>query len=880
MTFSDQAVAARLRDIIERSVVKVMDRDRPSDKFGEVVEFNTALRTVKVLLPGSDTPITARAGSVMPTAAGQIVRIGGINHQWYVEDVLGVSQTVGAAPDDLGPVAILNTGSGVNSITIQWDIATRYPEYRVEWAKNDTFTLEVGSKVTNNIETYVIHDLDAGDDYWIRIYAGNGNGDFSDSSVAVGPLRTLDTAGSDGSAPAFSPQPVVDAGLRQVLARWARVPQSETVIYEVYASDTSGFTPDQDTLIGETTANFYILDEYADGTPVSTSSPTFVRLIAYDSDGRAPAGAQGFDTAKLIEAGDIGNVPYSAISDGSPPQFSPAPTVTSAIKSFFLEWLHPPNADQVTYEIHISTQSGFTPATTTLVGDTVQNFAWIHNQAVADGAGELQHGTQYYIRLVAKDNDGVASPGAQVGAVIGQTTAGDLADNAVNRQHIANAAIGDAQIEDLSVTGAKIANATIGGAKIQDASIGTAQIGDLAVTAAKIQDATITSAKISELSANKISSGSISSAVITLDGAAASIRSDNFISGSTGFRILGDGTAEFNDVDVRGEIHIGGFDGTSFHVDTDGNMWMGGDTYANSTFRISSDGNVLSQGNIVLDGGAFRTDQVGSPRVVIDGTLQPFDGQQYPRIKFDDNNGISHLFGGGSILGMSSGTAADIYVQSGGAGSFCTMSAGPANFQLSGGNDEISGSADLVSLDADTQLSMSGGEGEIFITDEGLVLARGTGTENQFIKSMFANSEIRIRNSNDVAGIGISVQGYGMIRPQLTTGTPEVLRHAAGAENFGIVTRASSSERWKRDIRFIDGDEALRVARAIKPITFMSDLDTDAELGMQHGFSAENVAAAHNALAYYDDEGMPSGVNTTMLLAYLWAAWRELDARG
>ena len=37
-----------------------------------------------------------------------------------------------------------------------------------------------------------------------------------------------------------------------------------------------------------------------------------------------------------------------------------------------------------------------------------------------------------------------------------------------------------------------------------------------------------------------------------------------------------------------GTIDIGGSDSTSFHVDTDGNMWLGASTYASAPFKVSN----------------------------------------------------------------------------------------------------------------------------------------------------------------------------------------------------------------------------------------------------------------------------------------------------
>jgi len=89
-------------------------------------------------------------------------------------------------------------------------------------------------------------------------------------------------------------------------------------------------------------------------------------------------------------------------------------------------------------------------------------------------------------------------------------------------------------------------------AQIQDAIITNAKIANLAVTGAKIADATITSAKISDLSFSKITAGT-SNASITI-GSSGYIKSSNYSAGSAGFKIDGDGDAEFNDVTVRGAI--------------------------------------------------------------------------------------------------------------------------------------------------------------------------------------------------------------------------------------------------------------------------------------------------------------------------------------
>lgn len=128
----------------------------------------------------------------------------------------------------------------------------------------------------------------------------------------------------------------------------------------------------------------------------------------------------------------------------------------------------------------------------------------------------------------------------------GTITTAKIANLAVDSAKVADAAIGTAKIQDAAITSAKIQDAAITSAKIQDAAINTAKIQDAAITTAKIQDATITDAKIANLSASKITSGTINVGQY--------IQSSNFVSGSGGWRIDGDGVFEANSGVFRGAL--------------------------------------------------------------------------------------------------------------------------------------------------------------------------------------------------------------------------------------------------------------------------------------------------------------------------------------
>lgn len=118
------------------------------------------------------------------------------------------------------------------------------------------------------------------------------------------------------------------------------------------------------------------------------------------------------------------------------------------------------------------------------------------------------------------------------------------------------------------------------------------------------------------------------------------IRSKNFVTGSAGWSIDASGNAEFNSVTVRGAItgstiDIGGADSTSFHVDVNGNMWLGNATFGSAPFQVASDGSLTVSGTATITGatitGATFQTAASGRRIVINstsdlGTIQFFTG--------------------------------------------------------------------------------------------------------------------------------------------------------------------------------------------------------------------------------------------------------------
>lgn len=103
-------------------------------------------------------------------------------------------------------------------------------------------------------------------------------------------------------------------------------------------------------------------------------------------------------------------------TDGLAPSYSPTPTITGLIKSLIVMWNKVPNVDAVTYEVHISTTTGFIPSSATFSQQTVGTMALI--STLANGT-PLAEGTTYYVKLIAKDNDGVATASNQTTGQLG-----------------------------------------------------------------------------------------------------------------------------------------------------------------------------------------------------------------------------------------------------------------------------------------------------------------------------------------------------------------------------------------------------------------------------------------------------------------------------
>lgn len=265
-------------------------------------------------------------------------------------------------------------------------------------------------------------------------------------------------------------------------------------------------------------------------------------------------------------------------SDGTDFTPPPPPTgfvVTSAVFTIILEWNDPGYSNYSFTEIWRSV----TPS----IGDAVKigtTTAYLY----ADAVGASSTNYYYWIRFVSKTNV-VGSYNSTTGTVgstgkVGEADLTDLivtsqklaaeavltekiASSAITATKIANLAVGNAAIANLAVTTGKIADLAVDSAKIANASIVNAKIADASISTAKIQDAAITNAKIgsaaiqtANIQDGAITNAKIQDATITNAKIADTIQSNNFVAGSTGWRIQKSGNAELNDATFRGTIDV------------------------------------------------------------------------------------------------------------------------------------------------------------------------------------------------------------------------------------------------------------------------------------------------------------------------------------
>lgn len=183
---------------------------------------------------------------------------------------------------------------------------------------------------------------------------------------------------------------------------------------------------------------------------------------------------------------DPTTIPPPPTSDGSAPSTSPTPTIVGLIQSLFVTWVGIGNADLVTYEVHLSTSSGFTPSAGTYAGETVGTRFVIGT--LPGTTNKPLPGTTYFVKLIAKDEDGAAAAGAEGSGTPATVNSPDITANAVIAGKIAANAVLAENLEAILSIVTRLVAGDVSGARLE---LGQLTAGDVGLAAFR-QDGTQT----------------------------------------------------------------------------------------------------------------------------------------------------------------------------------------------------------------------------------------------------------------------------------------------------------------------------------------------------------------------------------------------------
>lgn len=258
--------------------------------------------------------------------------------------------------------------------------------------------------------------------------------------------------------------------------------------------------------------------------------------------------------------GWIGNTSQHNFSKSVPTTPPPDPTnlhVTSGFSSIFVEWDAPMyviGRGNAYTEIWAATYSGTGPLPThvdaKIVG-TAAGAATIYADSVPK-LGEQRH---YWIRFVSYDGVASGYAGGTNGASTSTALVGgvDLSPLIIDASKIADGAV--------ALNGTKVSGTLDKPELFGAAVIGSAAIQNAAITNVLIKDAAVDNAKIASCAVDKLTAGSLQ--------VGSYIQSPNFVTGTSGWNINSDGTAEFGAASIRGQLTASQINTTGLFVGTD-----------------------------------------------------------------------------------------------------------------------------------------------------------------------------------------------------------------------------------------------------------------------------------------------------------------------
>lgn len=347
-----------------------------------------------------------------------------------------VDSTPPAVPTNLAASMGTNADGRTSYVLVSWNapVDTDLAGYVVRYRKTGTTDNYAFTNVAKGTTSIRVDLPVAYTSYDFAVRSVDADFNFSNYSADV--TATAPTNVAPGNVSGLTGT----AGKDSITYSWTPLADTDIANYEVTVSTSSTFATGNTTFKTGTASSLTV-------GGLTAGTTYYARVRAIDTGGLTSAGWSATDTRTT------GAFPTTPLSDGYAPGSSPTPVVTSGLGYLYVTWSPVTlnsnggtQADTVTYEVHMSTTSGFTPSSATKVTEVSGTFALI--DTLPGSTTGLTYGTTYYVRLVAKDRDGTAVVGTQASgvpskAVIGDlsVTAGDLGAPTTTQMNSADAAV-------------------------------------------------------------------------------------------------------------------------------------------------------------------------------------------------------------------------------------------------------------------------------------------------------------------------------------------------------------------------------------------------------------------------------------------------------
>lgn len=340
---------------------------------------------------------------------------------------------------------------------------------------------------------------------------------------------------------------------------------------------------------------------------------------------------------------------YSGATDTTPPPTPSGLSISAGFTNILLSWTDPNVSGAF---LNYSHTEIWRSVDNVLAHAVLQGFA--PGAVYSDPVGTSKS-YYYWIRFVSQAN--IAGPyNSSTGTLGGTGLVGgvDLGPLIIDATKLAADAVESGKIKDSAITTTKIANLAVGNEAIANA----------AITNAKIEDLAVDNAKISSLAVSKLTAGSVSVGQY--------IQSTGYSAGTTGWKIDGNGFAEFGAASIRGQLTASQIDTRGLTIkDSSGNVIFAAGTPLSYSYITADPGWLNSALTPTISGKLTKAGDTISGRVNFSVPDGMFAGT-------DTNNGV--YFGNTGLYGKKAGVTT-FYIDTAGNALFGgTLSAATGTF--------------------------------------------------------------------------------------------------------------------------------------------------------------------------------------------------------